>query len=96
MSEYYADITLTNEIEEWLLLQGAKVFERNGLPEFKNGKCIKDLSVDVYFSGRKIHFYSGSYNSEVRIFFNDETKSTFSILLMKWPAAVFKHNFPVE
>ncbi len=90
MREYYADVTLSNEIEEWLLLQEATV-----VPTGYNIVNVKQKPIqtyEVYFGHRKIHFYSGS--NQIRIFFNENTVGSALVLLMKWPEAVFKHNLP--
>lgn len=93
MKEYYADLEMTNEIEEWFLLQEATVTRSDKLPQFsKTGQHIAE--VDVIFGHRKIHFYAGT--KQARVFFNEDTIGTAMIILMKWPKAIFKHNFPKE
>ena len=93
MKEYYADIEMTNEIEEWFLLQEATVTTTDKLPQFsRQGKRITE--VDVIFGHRKIHFYAGT--NQARVFFNEDTMGAAMVLMMKWPKAIFKHNFPKE
>lgn len=92
MKEYYADIEITNEIEEWLLLQEATVVPTYNGTVDRRMRAIQ--TYDVYFGHRKIHFYAGT--KQARIFFNDETIGAALILFIKWPTAIFKHNFPKE
>ena len=93
MKEYYADLELTNEIEEWFLLQEATVTQTSKMPQFdRQGSRVAE--VDVIFGHRKIHFYAGT--KQARVFFNEDTIGTAMIILMKWPKAIFKHNFPKE
>ena len=93
MKEYYADLEMTDEIEEWFLLQEATVMPTDKLEQFsRTGKRITE--VDVIFGHRKIHFYAGT--TQARVFFNEDTIGTALVLLVKWPKAIFKHNFPRE
>lgn len=93
MKEYYADIELTDEIEAWFLLQEATVLPKSGLQAFTNwGKRI--VETDVIFGHRKIHFYAGT--RQARVFFSESTIGTALVLMVKWPNAIFKHNFPKE
>lgn len=86
------DLSLTNEIEEWILLQGATVSNAGQLYDHKGNAHSE---IEVMFGHRKIHFYAGNAR-QVRIFFNDETRSTALVIMMKWPASIFKHNIPRE
>lgn len=100
MLTYYADIFLTNEIEAWFLVQGAQVIPSPNNPLLVKGRWVSP-DPDVYFSGRKIHFYSDAISSAgatkmARIFFNDETKGTLLLLMVKWPSAIIRHSIPKE
>jgi len=92
------DLNLTNEIEEWILLQGATVTPANNLQLVDHQGKTQHSGVEVIFGHRKIHFYSVAQgeNKMIRIFFNDETKSTALVIMMKWPNKIFKHNIPSE
>lgn len=93
MKEYYADIEMTDDLEEWFLLQEATVFPSGKLEQYsRTGKKITE--VDVIFGHRKIHFYSGT--RQARVFFNEDTIGSALVLMIKWPNAIFKHNFPKE
>lgn len=94
MKEYYADVLITNEIEEWLLLQGARAYKSNRLPVCNHRTGKEEVEIDVYFGHRKIHYYTDS--KEVKIFFNDENKSVGLMMLIKWPDKITKHNIPKE
>jgi hypothetical protein len=95
MKEYYADLEMTDELEEWFLLQEATVTAGNSNPSWnrKTGGWEND-KIDVIFGHRKIHFYAGT--RQARVFFNEQTIGVVTILMMKWPKAIFKHNFPKE
>lgn len=97
MKEYFADISLTHEIESWFILQGAKVTVSNAMPLYdsKSGNFTND-KVDVYFGHRKMHYYAveRGHVPMVRVFFNEDTISTALILLIKWPTCVIRHNVP--
>ena len=79
--EYYADVTVSHKLEEWLLLQGATV-----LPGESLGGALT-----VFFGGRQIYFYSD--RQRMRIFFNEQNESSRTLLLMMFPDAVIDHNF---
>lgn len=85
MKEYYADIVLTREIEEWLLVQGATVSVSD---------AVSVPGYEVMFGHRKIHFYAGS--DQVRIFFNEDNVSASTLLLLMWPKSVLAHNLPED
>lgn len=95
MKEFYIDLLLNNEIESWILLQGATVNESATMPIYdkKSGKFV-NKSIDVLFGHRKIHFYAGT--NQVRIFFNEEMISSALILFLKWPEVILRHNFPKD
>ena len=90
MTEYWADIILSNQIEEWLLSQGAIVKPSDKLPAYSTtGQPIPDY--DVYLGGRKIYFYSN--RKEARIFFDDDNVTLISAFLIKFPNSLLYHNF---
>lgn len=90
--EYWADVVMTDKMEEWLLLQGASVYPSNKLPAFQpNGKQQIEQPT-VFFGGRQIHFYSTG-NRRARIFFNQENESTRSLFLLMFLDAIESHNF---
>ena len=95
MKEYYVDIKLTNELEDWILLQGAKVSQSNLLPMVQKGKIgtVEGQPV-VFFGHRQIHFYSSG--DMIRMFFNDENRSTALLLFVKFPELIVKHTIPRE
>ena len=93
--EYWADIELSDKLEEWLLLQGAKVTKSHQLPIFVKGKWVDGDPV-VYFGGRQIHFYSDPTSSGrrmVRIFFNERNENARTLMLMLFADAIVDHNF---
>lgn len=95
MKEYYVDINLTYELEEWILLQGAKVSQSrlSPLARFGSKGQVEDHPT-VFFGHRVIHFFAEG--KMIRIFFNDETKSTALLLFVKFPELIVKHNIPRE
>lgn len=93
MAEYYVDLTINNDVEEWLLLQGATVRASENM-DWRGGTWKRERP-DVFFGGRKIHYYAGQVD-QARIFFNDETKGAAIMLLLKWPDIIFKTNLPRE
>ena len=92
--EYWADVKLTNKLEEWLLLQGATVYPSNRLPEYRGSKEVPADPV-VFFGGRQIYFYHGSGRGErkVRIFFNDANENTRTLMMLLFSDAIEDHNF---
>lgn len=87
--EYYIDVTdMPIDMQSWMVMQGAEVWATDKYNYDRQGRS--EQVMEVYFSGRKIHFYAG--NKMARIFFNDETKGTALLLMVKWPEKVFKTN----
>lgn len=97
MKEWYADLTLTKEISEWLLVQEATVAPSGSMPLYEFGRTYADKPT-VTFGHRRVHFYSAGHHGvhEVRIFFNEDTIGSALILMLKFPGAIFKHNIPKE
>ena len=96
MKEYHADVILTNELEEWLLLQEATVRTTVGLPYWdrKKNKFVEDI--DVFFGHRQIYFWKDTNPQKIRIFFNEDTMGCIPILLLKFPTQIEQHTFPKE
>lgn len=88
--EYWADVELTDQLEEWLLLQGAKAMPSHRMPILKGNKWIEGDPV-VYFGGRQIYFYHGT--RKVRIFFNEKNESTRTLMMLMFREAIKDHNF---
>lgn len=87
--EYYVDLTdMPNDMQEWMIMQGAEVWATDKYNYDRSGRASQVM--EVYFSGRQIHFYAGS--TQARIHFNESTKGTALLLMVKWPEKVFKTN----
>jgi hypothetical protein len=97
VKEYHADLELTKDISEWLLIQEATV-AKSGAHQVWNRKTggWEDDKPVVMFGHRRIHFYSGDCNNLGRIFFNEDTIGSALVLMIKWPNAIIYHNFPKE
>jgi hypothetical protein len=95
-AEWNMDINMTDELEALLLEHGAFVRQANGWPTYdkKTSMFRNDNDVDVYFGHRKIHFYTSK--PLARIFFNEQTRGTALIIMIKFPELVVKHTFPKE
>ena len=93
--EYWADVELSDKLEEWLLLQGAKVSRSHNMPIFVKGKWVEGEPV-VYFGGRQVHFYSGGNENGkqlVRIFFNERNENARTLMILLFPESIVDHNF---
>jgi len=88
--EFWADVELNDQIEEWLLLQGAKVTRSFAMPVLKGQQWV-DAPPIVMFGGRQIHYYGTG--KLVRIFFNERNESSRTLMLLKFPDAIKDHNF---
>ena len=96
MKDYYVDVEINNEIEQWLLDQGATVTSDGLMPIVDHGGRPKPNARNyaVYFNGERVYFWQGT--NTARIYFSKENISTALILLVKWPDRIGANKLPKQ
>ena len=96
MKDYFVDIEMNHEVEQWLLDQGATVTSDGLMPIVDHGGKPKPYERDynVYFNGERVYFWEGTNNA--RIYFSKDNISTALILLVKWPNRIGASKLPKE
>ena len=94
MKDYFIDIEMNHEVEQWLLDQGASVILTSRLPvvDIDGKRKTVEREYDVYFNGERIFFWPGS--NQARIYFSKENISAALILLIKWPNRIRVKKLP--